>query len=356
MMDQVPNMLLVLIFGIVVTVGINGWFSAICCLRSGGPLLAAERSSPPPLGLFDLLGFFLLQMLGDLWAGWSAGIDVSSPNDASATQQLSMLYHLNFVRLGLFAVGTLWLWGRYRSLVPAFSSQRFGSDLLLGCRAFCMIAPIVYTLQVVLSLIWKPSQHPIIALLQDADNRAQTLAVCGIAAVIAAPLFEELIFRRFLYGWLCRVATVGSDEPVQIFVGGVRPGGVTAEPELFEEVENERIRHDAEKSSDDASNPYRPTARTTDPGTTEPKVTELETTEPETKPATRGLPWWPLWVSSGLFALMHAGTGPDPIPLFVFAIWLAYIYRQTGRLTPCIVIHLLLNLISFLLLSLSTAA
>jgi membrane protease YdiL (CAAX protease family) len=34
---------------------------------------------------------------------------------------------------------------------------------------------------------------------------------------------------------------------------------------------------------------------------------------------------------------------PDPIPLFVLALGLGYLYRQTHRILPCIVVHLLLN-------------
>jgi membrane protease YdiL (CAAX protease family) len=43
---------------------------------------------------------------------------------------------------------------------------------------------------------------------------------------------------------------------------------------------------------------------------------------------------------------MHASHGPDPVPLFVLALGLGYLYQRTHRLLPCVVVHLLLNLCS----------
>ena len=53
--------------------------------------------------------------------------------------------------------------------------------------------------------------------------------------------------------------------------------------------------------------------------------------------------WWPILISSALFALAHWGNGPDPVPLFVFALGLGYVYQRTHRAWPCILIHMLLN-------------
>ena len=39
-------------------------------------------------------------------------------------------------------------------------------------------------------------------------------------------------------------------------------------------------------------------------------------------------------VSAAIFAFMHLGQGPAPIPLFFLAIGLGYLYRQTHRATP----------------------
>lgn len=64
-------------------------------------------------------------------------------------------------------------------------------------------------------------------------------------------------------------------------------------------------------------------------------------------------PWWPVWVSALFFALMHVLHGPDWIPLLFLAVGLGYLYRQTQRLVPCIVVHFLLNAMSFSMFVLS---
>ena len=49
------------------------------------------------------------------------------------------------------------------------------------------------------------------------------------------------------------------------------------------------------------------------------------------------------WRSALIFAVLHLSHGPDWVPLFVLALGLGYVYRQTHRILPCIVVHFLLN-------------
>jgi membrane protease YdiL (CAAX protease family) len=65
--------------------------------------------------------------------------------------------------------------------------------------------------------------------------------------------------------------------------------------------------------------------------------------------------WWPILLSSALFALMHWGQGLAPIPLFFFAVVLGYVYQRTHRLWPSLVAHALLNAGSLALLWFSVA-
>ena len=48
-------------------------------------------------------------------------------------------------------------------------------------------------------------------------------------------------------------------------------------------------------------------------------------------------------ISSAVFALIHVGQGAAPIPLFLFAIGLGFVFRYTGSLIPCIALHFMLN-------------
>lgn len=52
---------------------------------------------------------------------------------------------------------------------------------------------------------------------------------------------------------------------------------------------------------------------------------------------------WPIVASSFVFALLHAGQGAAPIPLFVLALGLGYLYRQTGCIVAPLVVHMVLN-------------
>ena len=48
-------------------------------------------------------------------------------------------------------------------------------------------------------------------------------------------------------------------------------------------------------------------------------------------------------MSATLFAALHASHGPDPIPLFMLAVGLGYLYQRTHRILPCVTVHFLLN-------------
>jgi hypothetical protein len=58
----------------------------------------------------------------------------------------------------------------------------------------------------------------------------------------------------------------------------------------------------------------------------------------------------PILVSSLLFGLAHAGYGPEPVPLFLFAIFLGYVFQRTNRILPCIVAHALFNSVTMVAL------
>ncbi len=51
----------------------------------------------------------------------------------------------------------------------------------------------------------------------------------------------------------------------------------------------------------------------------------------------------PLVIASLLFAALHAGSWPDPLPIFVLSLFLGYAYRQTHRMLPSLVIHACVN-------------
>lgn len=65
--------------------------------------------------------------------------------------------------------------------------------------------------------------------------------------------------------------------------------------------------------------------------------------ESQWPPTWRARSVWPVVVTAAIFASMHVGQGAAPIPLFVFALGLGFLFRQTGSLWPPIVVHMTLN-------------
>jgi membrane protease YdiL (CAAX protease family) len=69
---------------------------------------------------------------------------------------------------------------------------------------------------------------------------------------------------------------------------------------------------------------------------------------PEAEQPWRPVSFWPLIGASAIFAFMHFGQGAAPIPLFFLSLGLGYLYRQTGNLTACVVVHMVLNSLTLL--------
>jgi membrane protease YdiL (CAAX protease family) len=52
---------------------------------------------------------------------------------------------------------------------------------------------------------------------------------------------------------------------------------------------------------------------------------------------------WPVVATSLLFAVMHYNQGAAQIPLFFMSLGLGYLYRQTGKFAPAVLVHMILN-------------
>jgi membrane protease YdiL (CAAX protease family) len=193
----------------------------------------------------------------------------------------------------------------------------------LGLSAFVMLAPPVYAVQVLL-VQFVPSRHPLILLLKENPD-PRFLMIIGLSAVAVAPLSEEFFFRLLLQGWLEKEAVVGAGRRGLLSVGW-----------LGKETDKEVCVVEPQDNNPDVP----PSVA----GTNEMEVSN-ETGVPEDGEGMT-VPNWPILASGALFALMHASHGPDPIPLFLFALGLGYLYQRTHRILPSIIAHLLLNFCS----------
>jgi membrane protease YdiL (CAAX protease family) len=182
-----------------------------------------------------------------------------------------------------------------------FQIRKVKNDLILGLSTFIAVAPVIYLLQFILK--WSYNQfadeeaaHPIEKLLQD-NGSANVIFWAVFAAVIAAPIVEEFLFRVILQGWLEKAFY-----RTRLQVDAQLAGGAAGEDVAM---------------------------------------------------ATQAAPtfiWQPIILSSITFALLHAGHGPDPVPLFLLAMVLGYLYTKTHRILPGIVVHMALNGLSMLIL------
>ena len=166
--------------------------------------------------------------------------------------------------------------------------------------------------------------HTTLSLLQD-NPTAAGIAATWLMAVIVAPITEEIFFRGILQSWLQRQHFFGFEAKAeQIFGGWTR---YRVNPNLDR---GSMMLHQSGLQS------YQPIKVYSD------------------LPNQKRLSWSPIVISSLLFAGVHFGQGPAPIPLFVFGLALGYVYRQTGSILSCIVIHMLLNGITMLLVTAET--
>lgn len=284
------------------------WTIAVRRLCAGRPLLTYETRRPVPWGLLDIMLAILSLMIFQ-----SAAAMFFSPSSPEAVPALServaktcalAVAELLAVVLSVFLVR---LRTQTRVADLGWDPRSLGRDLRLGVIAYVMLAPPVYGLQRLLTY-WFPSKHPLIEMIREQPEPLILLAT-GFTAVIVAPLAEEYFFRVLVQGWCERLA--GLRTHWRRLITG-------------DEIWDEPLADAPDDLDEDASSSV-----------------ALQS---------RAAPLWPIAISAGLFAGMHAQHGPDPIPLFLLAAGLGFVYQRTHRILPCIVVHFLLNVSSLVIL------
>lgn len=170
-----------------------------------------------------------------------------------------------------------------------FSTRRWAHDLRLGVLGFFALAVPALLLQGALQWLVTESQHPIVLAFRNSKDGSAFLWA-AVAAVVVAPAVEEFLFRGVLQGMFERIWGEQPASPVAVAVES--PSVAAAEAPSFA----------------------------------------------------------PVVASAAIFALMHLSSGIDVVPLFFLALGLGYLYRQTHRLWPGIVVHSLLNAFSMAML------
>lgn len=346
--DALP---LVAIYTCLSLVGLLAWILIALRIRAHRQVIPYEPRRPVPWQGVDLavllLAFFLAStVVVGIWR--SLDKDFPKQDDARSTDASPNLTKTKdksesgdksvfdarlmaadaIVELVMVGVAIGWLSFRVRATRTdlGFRLSRIRSDVLTGTAAFFAVAMPVLLLESVL-VNFIPYKHKIIeAVKQQPDDL--TFAIAAVLAVCVAPVFEELFFRVLIQGCLEAVEA----KRKWILHRHIAARAAVANPPPVEQTA-------PLPAAGDTDNPYRSPAGPVRPIATEDELTALS------RPAA-----WPIVVSSALFALIHWGQGPAPIPLFFFALVLGYVYQRTHRIWPSMVTHALLNGTSMLML------
>ncbi|MEX2091313.1 MAG: CPBP family intramembrane glutamic endopeptidase [Pirellulales bacterium] len=317
-----------LVLGAVVLVlaiaSVGTWF-ALADRFKQGPLLRYELRRPVPWhGIWTLLPILLVALTVFAAMG---GADTADDDAATSAHDLVDRLALGSAQQTAFVVAFLAVviavsHATRADLGLPKSVRELVRDIWIGIVAWLAALAPVYGMQYALLSVFGPAKgHPLIKIVQEqADPTLFALAFA--AAVVVAPICEELMFRLLLQGWL---------EKWEDFQLGWRTPVVLLPIEVVEDAEVA----DSDATVTEESLPVVPTLA----------VAEIAVPAEPPRIGVGGLPygWLPIVLSSLLFALAHVGYGPDPVPLFLLALILGYVYQRTHRIVPSMVAHALFN-------------
>ena len=300
------------------------WGKALQRVRRSNGTTAEAFLSPrspiqSPIGLVDVLLAFLMwtvcQGIALSLTMQLMNISQSDLNAPTANQQLTILAGLSLGQLMSGGFSFIWLALRYGHLSQMFGAKLsdLTADLKVATCTFIMILPTLLLLQFLLSLLVE-YRHGTIELLRD-QKSLLAITVTWIAAVIIAPLTEEIFFRGFLQSWLQRLRFTGK----HLFSNHSMIGGFST-------------------ATQQPTNASPPRKSNLSQSQLQDKQLKDPTAIDDSKPG-----WLPIILTSAAFAAVHLGQGLAPVILFLFSIVLGYLYRQTGSLRVCVVLHMLLN-------------
>jgi membrane protease YdiL (CAAX protease family) len=303
-------------------------------MRRKGPLLPYEPRRPVPWGAVGCI----LAVITLLNAGYAALHDAAVIDGGRSSQPLEpsalilgMIEQL-FIVGGFLLVIAVFTKATLRDFGWPANIRQFVRDVSIGAAA-CLVAlaPVHISQIALMSLLFPDmkSGHPLIKMVMDAPPDPWILLLTGLAAVVVAPVCEEIAFRLLLQGWLER----WEDRRL-----GWRR-------KATDEMPNAPVTSTEDETTTTSGKPF--------PSNTVSFEVSDSSIEPELRGrGIAGLPygWFPIIASAVAFGLAHLGYGPEPVPLFLLGLVLGYLYQRTHRILPGIVTHALFNLFTMIIL------
>ena len=300
---------------------VGTWFALADRLKHGQILKYEPRRPVPWRGVWTLLPILLVGLT--VFAAFRGDASAEDADSATATDFVERIALGSLQQAAIvvaFLAMVIAVSGATRAVLGLPKDlHQFVRDVRIGIVAWlAALAPVYGTQILFISLFGPVEGHPLIKIVGEHPNPV-LYALAFTAAVVVAPICEELLFRLLLQGWL-------------------------------EKWEDRRLGWREEKPNDEAR-------MTSDEcvALNDSSFVIRHSSFPEEQPPQIGwanLPygWLPIGLSSLLFALAHVGYGPDPIPLFLLALILGYVYQRTHRIVPCMVTHALFNGLSLVAL------
>lgn len=318
-----------------------------------GYVLAYQPRRRTPWGPVAGVLALLMTVMGIGNALVMRGGEASGASDLSASEFAAAYWQMTLVQIGftvaIVAVLVFVVGASHRDLGLPSTPRELGADLTLGLWTGLALMVPVYVLQLVaVNILGIPPGHPLLDQMQHTPDPG-VFVVAMIAAVIVAPVFEEIVYRLLLQGGLERMEDERIGWPFS------QPARGSEQP-VQEPSQDEQGEQDKKLESGEATPASLPEDISDAPVRAAGEELCDTATEPEYLPALApggigmlrdlGHGWAPILASSFLFALAHLGAGPSPIPLFVLAMFLGYVYQRTHRILPCIIAHVVMNLTS----------
>ena len=320
------------------------WVLAALKVAGGQPLIDWSKRRPVPWAILDLVSIFVLYVVsifvvqGSLHA---AGMlpDTDDLTKLSLNDSAILVASNMAASLGLLVIALPFIVLRTGATARDFGiiARELARDVKLGIIGFLMLAPPVYVIQGLLVYFWQPSKHPLMEMFKASPDPG-FYALLFVAAAVVAPIFEEIVFRVILQGFLEKFFSWRHG--ILELLSGQKEAPATPLAAAPIAPAGEMVLHYGESLA--PPNPYAASPVIIgDTSNAAPLV------DPAVQPELLGpSAWLPIGLSAIIFALLHFSHGPDWVALTLLAAGMGYLYQRTHRLVPSLVVHALLNSLS----------
>jgi membrane protease YdiL (CAAX protease family) len=340
-MSDLPEVLLELaallaVAAVCAVVGLSLWYSLA---RKGRHLFPAQHYRVVPSGgietgivvfivLFLCPPIVMLVLIRTGFYTWSYGPNFPLPSASQETVAVSQLVRIRWeLWVSVFAFPfqvalvplLLRLGSGTRPYQLGLTTHRLTANVTLACLFWLALTPVVYGVQFLVALCEAlmhraPEEHPFAELAKDNPTGAEFVAIV-VAALVAAPMLEEVIFRGLLQNFFAsrpergRIA-IAAAIAAALALGWKSAGAwplvfvVAMTPGYF--------------LCDRLSWRWLPRPA-----------------------AVRGI-----YGTALLFGAVHSNVWPSPIPLFVLGLGLGYLAFRTQSLVGPMMLHSLFNAVA----------